>query len=285
VGGQPLVNLESSVSYRSGDEIYRQTSSVEIAIDRTIVSATYGIHDRVDVGVIVPIARAAVSGFSATYQLFQGEVENKRTDASGSSAGFGDVVVRTKAALIATRRFDGAVALDVRLPTGDPGKLLGTGSTQTKIMFIGGSTLGSIAPHVNVGYTLGGGGMKFGADNRWSGSFGDPELIRREPSEELNYTVGADIAATTRITIAGDVIGRVVRNSAAMTRFDSGTGFDDRVIFLEVTPGTVQLLLGAAGAKVSVGGSWLATGTILFPLNDHGIKPAVIPVIGFERAF
>ncbi len=27
------------------------------------------------------------------------------------------------------------------------------------------------------------------------------------------------------------------------------------------------------------------TGTVLFPLNDNGIKPAVTPVIGFERAF
>jgi hypothetical protein len=47
----------------------------------------------------------------------------------------------------------------------------------------------------------------------------------------------------------------------------------------------VHLVLGAVGAKVSIGGSWLATGTILLPLNDHGIKPAVTPVIGFERAF
>ena len=39
------------------------------------------------------------------------------------------------------------------------------------------------------------------------------------------------------------------------------------------------------GAKVSIGGSWLLTGTVLFPLNDNGITPAVTPVIGFERAF
>ena len=45
------------------------------------------------------------------------------------------------------------------------------------------------------------------------------------------------------------------------------------------------MLLGAVGAKVSVGGAWLLTGTVLFPLNDNGIKPAVTPVIGFERAF
>jgi hypothetical protein len=282
VGGRPLTDLESSISYASG-EIYRQTSSVQIEIDRTIVSATYGIHDRVDVGVIVPVGRARVSGFSSTYQRESSGEETKRTDSSGSSFGAGDTVIRTKAALIATPRFDAAAAVDLRLPTGDPDKLLGTGHTQAKIMFIGGSTVGSLTPHVNVGYTLGGSGMTFGADNRWEGSFGDPELVQRQPSEELNYTVGVDIAATPRITIAGDVIGRVVKDTAAMNLFDSGG--PDRLIFLEVAPGTVHLLLGAVGAKIGIGGSWLATGTILFPLNDNGIKPAVTPVIGFERAF
>jgi hypothetical protein len=285
VGGRSLTDLEDSVSYAFGNEVYRRNSSLEVAIDRTIVSGTYGVHDRVDVGVIVPVGRARVSGFSSSYQLYLGEASTDRTDSSGSSFGLGDVVIRTKAALPAMERFDAAAMVDLRLPTGDPEQLLGTGSTQAKVLFIAGSTLGSLTPHANVGYTFGGSGMTFGEDNRWTGSFGDPELIRREPSQEFNYTFGVDMAATPTITIAGDVIGRVVKDTAALTLFDSGAADADRVIFLEVTPGTVHLLLGAVGAKVSVGGSWLATGTILFPLNDNGIRPAITPVIGFERAF
>jgi hypothetical protein len=50
----------------------------------------------------------------------------------------------------------------------------------------------------------------------------DPELIEGQPSEEFNYTAGVDIAATPRITIAGDIIGRVVKNSAGMEFLDSG---------------------------------------------------------------
>jgi len=283
VGGQPLTELEDSVDYRNGEEIYRQTSSVEIGIDRTVLSATYGILDKLDVGVIVPLGYSQVSGFTTNYQLFNGIEENERTDTSGSSFGAGDIVIRTKAGLIASARFDAALAVDVRLPTGDPDKLLGTGYLQTKLLFIAGTTLGSVTPHVNLGYTLGGTGMTFGPDDRWTGSFGDPELIERQPSEEFNYTFGADAAATPRITIAGDVIGRVVKNSAAMTPYESDDG--DRVKFLQVTPGTVHLLLCAVGVKVNVGGSWLATGTILFPLNDNGIRPAPTPVIGFERSF
>jgi hypothetical protein len=285
VGGQSLSEIEEMASYGFGEEIYRYTSSIDIVIDRTIGSATYGLHDRVDVGVIVPFGSARVSGFSTYYQLYQGAVQNQRENASGSSFGIGDVVIRTKAALTGTERFATAAALDVRLPTGNPEKLMGTGRMQAKVLFIGGASIGGVNPHLNVGYTFGGSGMEFGADNRWIGSFGDPELIERQPSEALEYTVGADISVTSRLTVAGDVIGRVVRNSASMTRYDSGASEADREVFMEVTPGTVHLLLGAVGAKFSIGGSWLLTGTVLFPLNDNGITPAVTPVIGFERAF
>ena len=284
VGGRSLEDLENSISYATG-EVYGAKSSLDVQLDRTIVSATYGLHNRIDIAAIVPFGSSRVSGFALGYQVENGVENSLRTDSSGSSFGIGDILVRTKVALLTSDIFDAAAALDIRLPTGDPEKLLGTGSTQARIMFIGGTTLGSVNPHVNVGYTFGGEGMKFGADNRWAGSFGDPELINREPSEEFNYTAGVDIAATPRITIAADIIGRVVKNSAGMEFLDSGPGNDNRQVFLEITPGNVHKLLGAVGAKVSVGGAWLLTGTVLFPLHDNGIKPAVTPVIGFERAF
>jgi hypothetical protein len=285
VGDQPLSEIEDLVSYGFGDEIYRYTSSIDIAIDRTLFSATYGLHDVVDLAVIVPVGQSRVSGFSTFYQLYQGAATEVRENASGSSFGIGDVVIRTKAALTTARQFSTAAAVDLRLPTGDTEKLMGTGAMQAKVMFIGATTIGDVNPHLNFGYTFGGSGMEFGADNRWIGSFGDPEVIERQPSEELGYTFGADIAVSSRITVAGDVIGRVVRNAASMTRFDSGSSDPDRFVFLEVTPGAVHLLLGAVGAKVNIGGSWLLTGTVLFPLNHNGIRPAVTPVIGFERAF
>lgn len=61
VGGQPLTDLSESVSYNFEETMYRYSSSLDVAIDRTIVSATYGLHDRVDVGVIVPVGGASIS--------------------------------------------------------------------------------------------------------------------------------------------------------------------------------------------------------------------------------
>lgn len=280
VGGRPLTEIESSVTYGAGD-VYRRTSSLDVQLDRTIVSATYGLHNKVDVAAIVPFGSAGVSGFAFYYQRVNSVEDTVRNDSSGSSFGIGDILVRTKVALIASDSFDAAAAVDIRLPTGDPEKLLGTGSTQARVLFIGGTTLGSVNPHFNVGYTFGGQGMVFGEDED---NEGDPELITRQASEEFNYTAGVDVAVTARLTIAGDIIGRVVRNSAGMEYSDSGPS-GDREIRLEIMPGTVHKLLGAVGAKISVGGAWLLTGTVLFPLSDNGIRPAVTPVIGFERAF
>lgn len=285
VGGRPLTDLETSASYATG-EVYRSTSSLNVQLDRTIVSATYGLHNKIDIAAIVPFGSARVSGFAEWYQRENGVEDTGRNDSDGSSFGLGDILVRTKVALTASDSFDAAAALDIRLPTGDPEKLLGTGFTQARLMFIGGTTIGSVNPHVNVGYTFGGDGMKFSADNHWEGESGDPELIDRVSSDEFNYTAGVDVAVTPRLTIAGDIIGRVVKNSAGMAFTDSGSGGGAEYIGFEISPGTVHKLLGAVGAKFSIGGEWLLTGSVLFPLNDGGgIKPAVTPVIGFERAF
>jgi hypothetical protein len=284
LGDQPLDNIENTSNFANGD-VSTWTSSINVALDRTIVSASYGVHDRVDVGVIVPFGRTKVHGFSTKFVRAGGIVTHDlREDSSGSSVGMGDVVIRGKAAVSETPQFSTAVSFDLRLPTGETEQLMGTGVTQAKVMFIAGGTAGSVNPHLNVGYTFGGSGLQFDPDDPVDDD-DTPELTAHSPSEEFDYTVGADVAVTPRITVAGDVIGRVVRNAVQMSRLDTGAGDPERYINMLLEPGTVHKLLAAVGAKVNLGGTWLLTGTVLFPLNSNGIKPAVTPVIGLERAF
>ena len=44
-------------------------------------------------------------------------------------------------------------------------------------------------------------------------------------------------------------------------------------------------LLGVAGGKFNLGGTFLLNFSILFPLSDSGLKPNVTPVIGFDYVF
>ena len=90
-------------------EVYRSTSSLDVQLDRTIVSATYGLHNKVDVAAIVPFGSARVSGFASGYHDGGWRREYPvRTDSSGSSFGIGDILLRTKVALIASDSFDAA---------------------------------------------------------------------------------------------------------------------------------------------------------------------------------
>jgi hypothetical protein len=113
-----------------------------------------------------------------------------------------------------------------------------------------------------------------------NGDFSAAKFNAIEPSNEVNYTIGVDIAAANAVTIAGDVIGRSLRDSVRFTYRTGPLGS-----FFDVEPASVNLVLGTIGAKFKVGGMWLITGSVVFPLNDAGVKPGVTPVVGFERAF
>ena len=303
IGGQPLNGLVS------GSRNFRLTTDLHLTTDNTIVTASYGITDHIDVGVVVPFGRTAVQGLSTEFlQSSTGVIlQDRAYTANASSSGLADVVLRGKAGLSFGRRFDVGGAVDLRLPTGgDPvrslavgfpyddcvgnhcirqiagNKLLGVGKAQTKVLLLGAVKAGNVSPHFNVGYTFAGSG----ADYQPAPSPGSVDINRSEPSDEINYTFGADISVSNSLTIAGDVIGRTLRDTV---RLEYGTRLSGNppaaITGFAIRPGNVRLLLGVVDVKVKVGGLWLITGSLLFPLNDEGVKPGITPVIGFERAF
>jgi hypothetical protein len=267
VAGQPLGDLKSV--FDLGTETLNTltlNTSLDVAIDRTTVSASYGLTDRVDIGLIVPFGRTQVAGSSRFVwrdRLGNEVARVNGPDEKGSSNGIGDITVRAKVAVPSPPAVELAAGVDLRLPTGDPDGLLGVGATQTKVMVMGALPRGMVAPHFNVGYT-------------WAGS------DVRSPFNvfnEVNYIVGADLAATPAVTVIGDVIGRTLRGAGKIEFTDTPfPGFT-------TDTGNVNLLLGTVGAKVKVSGMWLLTASVVFPLNNGGVKPGVTPVIGFERAF
>lgn len=275
-------NLEDGIpftfTFNALNERDEFTSTVDLRTTRTTVGVSYGVHDKIDVGVAVPIATTSVSGVSAfeARRISNGQLIRSFEEGSDSDAsGIGDIVLRGKYAFYASDMMDLAAGVDLRLPTGDEEKLLGAGKASTKFMVIGSTTRGNIAPHFNVGYTFAGEGVI--AEDLGGGVFFAEEV---NPSDEFDYTFGADVAATEMVTIAGDIVGRALRNSIKLTRRT-----DSFSSYIDFEPATVNLLLGSIGAKVKLGNMWLITGAIAFPLSSNGIKPGITPVIGFERAF
>jgi hypothetical protein len=335
LAGQQLSALQSVIrpAQVAAFDLQRTYSSqLSFKTDRTIISASYGVHNRIDVGVLIPIEYTRASGSTnstlTVLAVPAGQCAEARTRANlpsaplcrsaaqgagdisvpsgicvvgsrsgsllcpfassgitGTSNGLGDVTVRGKFAALSSPMMDLGVGIDVRLPTGDEDKLLGLGKAQTRVMVMGSTTRGSVAPHFNVGYTFSGSGIPFvdtasGPRLDFNSVFTEDGNVNLQPSPEINYTVGVDVAASSSVTIMGDVIGRSLRNSAVFDFTTQGASS-----FFTVSPGTLNLILGTVGTKIKVGNEYLVLVSVVFPLNSAGIKPGITPVVGIERAF
>ena len=189
-------------------------SRLHLRTERTTVSATYGLTDRIDVGADIPFARMSVSGANLFSVTFPGEEEFtlRGVGIDASSSGLSDVLLRGKMLAFSRSGVDAAAMVNLRLPTGDAENLLGVGKLQTKVMAVLSVTRGPVAPHLNIGYLFGGRGLRFTPDPYLNPP--TPRLVEAHPTDEIDYTVGADIAASPSVTITGDVIGRSLRQSA-----------------------------------------------------------------------
>jgi hypothetical protein len=264
-------NLQDGLYFAFVDEDgwFEYLSQFSLTTEQTVVTATYGLFDRVDIGVRVPYVRQHVSGAKLyTCAFCDGWTS---TPVTGHSAGLGDITIRGKV-LVPAPVVDLAAGIDLRLATGDQEKLLGAGNTQLTAILIGGGQTGPIAPHFNVGYTFAGPGLEY-EDRYEQGEF--------RPSSEFKYAMGVEFVAAAPVTISADITGRALFKAATPYMYSS----PGRAQGLSMHRRTVNLLLGAVSAKFLVSGMWLITTAVAFPLNDSGIQPGITPVFGFERAF
>ena len=254
---------ESWVEYRS---------QFRLVTEQTVMTAMFGLFDGVDIGVRVPFVHQSVTGTVVSSDGRCSQCPRGGGPQEGDSRGIGDVTIRGKVAL-PSRGLDLAAGVDLRLPTGDELQLLGSGAKQLTAMLIGSGKTGEISSHFNVGYTFAGRGLEY--PNRFEqGDF--------RPSDEFNYTVGAEFPVSTPVTISADIIGRTIFKTARPLMFSH---LSRGAAGLTAERATVNLVLGSVGAKFMVARMWLLTAAVAFPLNDNGIKPGITPVIGFERAF
>jgi hypothetical protein len=197
----------------------------------------------------------------------------QRFAASDSASGIGDVLLRGKWRVAADSPW--AIALDLRLPTGDDEDLLGTGATQAKPYVVWSRPSGAFAPHVNLGYTFTTGGESI--------------------PDELDYTLGFDWAANPRATIAVDLVGRMlfdvrtVDSHSRTVQFTTTTGGpvqSAEVADLAFANDDLNLLLGSAGVRWNVSGSLLLTLNAIFSLSDDGLQDTgVVPFVGLDYSF
>lgn len=262
--GKDLNNLESTVLL---DEKQKDKNLLQLDFDVDVESnlfsfyGTYGITDRWDISILVPVMQIqvdvksnakivnrtrekGVSGKTLGYSLDSGETMSDTV--SGASTGLGDIFLRSKYNLVTSQWIDFSTALDVKLPTGDEDELLGTGRTSIKPFLIFSKNIGHFTPHFNIGYEFN------------SGTEGHDRIV---------YTTGTDFAfsrGNNHFSIAVDIIGRHKTEGESIGNdiVDFSTGF-----------------------KWSPRMGMLVFFNIQTPINDDGLRADWIPTVGYELNF
>jgi hypothetical protein len=253
---------------------------------------TYGVNNNIDLSLAVPIVStelkvvsdATVQRIGTTdpevhfFRSIDGVVGDRRIfTAFGSASGIGDITVRGKAAVRRNDRMGFAVGLDLRLPTGDENELLGTGAPGISPFGIWSASYGAFSPHVNLGY-------------QWNGS----SLLAGNPSsgeeadlpDSVSYIFGADVGLNSRFTFALDFLGRFVIDAPRLVT-TTFVALDNQTTLPNVTfeNSSFSELTGTVGFKANVDEQLLVDFSVLFRLDNNGLRDKTTPLIGIEYSF
>lgn len=285
--------------------------SLKATTDTAAFFATYGVTDRWDIAVTVPVVRVDLeavadaeivrlgTAFQPLVHTFEtGSDVSRKTFTEGRSAsGIGDVVLRTKYNFMQRGAQGLAGTFDLRLPTGDAENLLGTGATQGRFGFVVSTGTDRFAQHVNVGYT-------FSGSTDVSTYIGDDPDLQAvllpsdTPPDEFHFNGGVEFAATDRLTLLGEFMGRTLRNVGRLEMgeraFDytpqgqpvlspalSSPSFRE----FQAREGSLTLGLAAVGAKYNVGSRALLSTHLLLPVTDGGLRSRITMTFGLDYTF
>ena len=264
-------------------DVVESTFTVAIDTDTTTLFGTYGVTNRLDVGVAVPFQRVTVDARVTTALLKFNEIPAVTAGRQQSASGLGDIAVRAKYNILNRPKASVAAGTDVRLPTGDDENLLGTGNTRVKVYGAAASQISRLFPHANFGYTF----------------RSEPADTRFFYGAEVNYTAGAEYVLTPRATLVGDVIGRSLAEEGRL--HDESASVD--LVVLNPTTGQLEtenktysglqlhqgerlnLMLGTLGVKFSPASTFVISAHVLFPLRNAGLQSGFTPVIGVDYTF
>jgi hypothetical protein len=276
-------------------DIIEANLAIDLRNDTTVLYGNYGVTDRFDVGFAVPYSRldldaridARIDRLSTaddpfTVHVFPGGDDQKVTETfreSGSAEGVGDIVLRGKYNFHRGTSTNLAAALDLRLPTGDPDDLLGSGATQVKLSGIAAYVAGKrFSPRIAWGFTFSSGGADFMGDL----------------PHEINYSAGFDAAVHPRATFTADFLGRTLLDADRLVQrervFESVLRNDPTIrrttrLSPEVATGNLNVLLGSAGLKVNPVSRLLLMANLLFAIGDSGLQDEITPVFGIDYSF
>jgi hypothetical protein len=257
------------------------TASLGLSYKMLVVSSTVGITENLDVGVAVPMVSIKLDGTSS---LVNGSGTLVRgAEGSGTFGGLGDVAALAKYrfARFGTGLPDPggvAIALNMRLPTGDRQALRGLGVYRTLASLVVSSGARRFRPHANAGY-------EWWSDNvevATSFSQNTPVRVRHQ----IQYAAGVELEATPKLTVLVDFLGRHIQGGGKVgyvteTPSTSSQGITSLESMVALPEGVRKLLL-VPGLKMNLKGKLLLSLNAVIALKHSGLHSTVTPVVGID---
>jgi hypothetical protein len=255
--------------------------SMDLSVQVTSIYVTYGVSDRLDFGLVVPIVQADFRGESEAQirpfggttaaHYFAGTPANPVLTASrqslGSAAGLGDVALRAKVNLRETPDAAFAFLVDGRFPTGSEKDLLGSGKFAGRALLIFNSRFGDFSPHLNTGYLHHAG---------------------QQQNDAVLGTVGFDDRMAEGVTLAADLVtelqvGDSKLHLPGIVTYDSP--FRRTLNPTNIPDVRDDIVNGSFGIKATPARSTTLVLNTLFPLNRGGLRANLVYTAGIEYTF
>jgi hypothetical protein len=255
--------------------------SIDLDVTVTSTYVTYGVTDRFDIGVVIPIVQSQFRGASeadivpfggtAANHFFSGSATSPVLSATrqseGSATGLGDVAFRMKANLRETTSTGFAVLVDARFPTGSSKDELGSGAFAGRGVAVFTARYGDFSPHANVGYLYRAG---------------------ERQNDAVLGTVGFDHRMAQRVTLAADLVSELQVGDSRLhlpepVHYESP--FDRTVRVTDIPDRRDDIVNGSFGFKIMPARNLNLVLNTLFPLNRGGLRADVIYTAGVEYNF
>jgi len=218
-----------------------------------------GVTDRVEVGFAAPMVQLNLDG--SRINTYRGTTFMQAT-AHARAIGLADLVLRTKFTPYREGGSAIAGAVDLRLPTGNSADLLGAGSRSVKFSAIGSAESGRVSTHVNAGVTVGG------------------------LATEFSYGTALALAATGRVTLIGELIGRMLDSASGIVPVSAPHPTKKDVETIRLSPDGTRLNMVSIvpGVKWNLSETWVLAANVSIPLTRGGLTAPLTPFIGIDYA-
>ena len=232
---------------------FESVEDIELHQRITMLEATYGLLDRLDLDIVLPIIRTEVGGSSNIF-----ESPDSGTDhvfVNGSESGVGDLLLRGKWHAVTVGGAALGLELGLRLPSGHQDDLHGSGSVGVIPAAIVSEQFGPAGIHLEVGVDV-------------DGDHVDDSRAR--------YRLAGTLHLLDWLGFTAEIVG--------------SSGLGTRDIHLEGYPTQIvrpreDVVDGVYEFEVTLFGRWSGYAGVDVPVTTDGLRPDVAPVVGLTVVF